>query len=489
MSTGGISELCEMTVTVNGRENVTGYTSSEQLARLTNKVLKLEKRLSSVEEKLESTMIERLESTKRHSLSNSVIDLSNLDHKHNGMKPRYGYELVGARKAALATVNRTLITCKPYNRNFISNIRNLFVTMKGNPFSIFQFALLLLMIATFSTFGILSFKSAYNSTNDKFKPFKIEGKVDYYESEELIYQIPSHFFIIEADVASEPDFYKASMDRYGVNCTNRIKECLKAWFEDFLNVTYGPPEEPWAYSLVLDTYMSTNITVSVENPEDQYDYHIVVIKIDYNNLDFQVSDYTEFDKYFMFDMMSFNEYFSSILSFWEIFFAVSRMDYSASAPDRMDLFYYHHRVWESVASYALTGERALIELRYEESTYDGVSDFYTMIYNLEGDNPCGQCLLIQTIAYPIIVKYISYDRYSYADWLADLGGFFSLATTLFFVLSKKVTNYANRNDPFHRRQGILPIVSKTYKNSEELAGVRYLILSALGISEETYFAD
>jgi len=114
-----------------------------------------------------------------------------------------------------------------------------------------------------------------------------------------------------------------------------------------------------------------------------------------------------------------------------------------------------------------------------------VSDFVAKVYEKEDVNR----LRIVTVANPKVIHHVSYDRYSYSDWLADVGGFFTLLTTLFFVLARTVTNYANRKDPFRRRQGILPVISTTYRNAEALAGLRCLVLSALGISEEAFFAD
>lgn len=120
---------------------------------------------------------------------------------------------------------------------------------------------------------------------------------------------------------------------------------------------------------------------------------------------------------------------------------------------------------------------------YEESTVDGVSKL-DVVYNWV---PL-KSFVISTVANPTVIHHVSYTKYSYTDWVADLGGFLSLAGFLFFTLSLQVTNYANRNDLFNRRQGILPLISRTYRNAEELAGVRYLLVSALGISGEEYFA-
>ena len=96
-------------------------------------------------------------------------------------------------------------------------------------------------------------------------------------------------------------------------------------------------------------------------------------------------------------------------------------------------------------------------------------------------------LYIETYPYHTVVHWVSYARYSYTDWIADLGGVYTLLIAAFFILSARVNYFANRKDAFHRRHGILPAFSLTYRNAEELSGLRYLVLSALGISEEEYF--
>jgi len=97
--------------------------------------------------------------------------------------------------------------------------------------------------------------------------------------------------------------------------------------------------------------------------------------------------------------------------------------------------------------------------------------------------------LVDTIATPSVTHWGSYATYSYTNWLADVGGFFSLSGMLFFVIAKKVMEYSNRHDPFHSQMGILPLISTTYRNAEMVAGVRNILVSALGISEGEYFAD
>ena len=98
-------------------------------------------------------------------------------------------------------------------------------------------------------------------------------------------------------------------------------------------------------------------------------------------------------------------------------------------------------------------------------------------------------LNIETYPYPTVIHYVSYSKYSYTDWIADLGGFCTLAVAIFYILTTRITHFANRKDAFHRKQGILPAFSIKHRNAEVLSGLRYLVLAALGISEKMYFSE
>merc|ERR1712142_1105242 len=80
------------------------------------------------------------------------------------------------------------------------------------------------------------------------------------------------------------------------------------------------------------------------------------------------------------------------------------------------------------------------------------------------------------------------ERYTYIDWLADMGGFYTLAFGCFFVFSTRITKLANRRDVFQRKHGILPAISLRHRNAEELSQLRSLVLAALGITEKAYFS-
>merc|ERR1719317_1026244 len=127
---------------------------------------------------------------------------------------------------------------------------------------------------------------------------------------------------------------------------------------------------------------------------------------------------------------------------------------------------------------------------FEETTYDGVSDFTADVYLLDEYDWYSYFdakLNIEVYPFPTVMHYISFDRYSYLDWLADVGGFYTLVASFFFILSSRITKLAQRRENFHLNQGILPAFSLSHRNAEELCVLRSLVLAALGITEKDYF--
>lgn len=124
---------------------------------------------------------------------------------------------------------------------------------------------------------------------------------------------------------------------------------------------------------------------------------------------------------------------------------------------------------------------------YEESTFDQEPDFQAEIYVEKRLPQEERVLTIDTYPNPTIVHYVSFNNYSYVDWMADIGGFITLAIGFFLFVATRITKFANRNKAFHTVHGILPIFSLPHRNAEELAGLRFIVLAGLGITEEEYF--
>jgi len=96
-------------------------------------------------------------------------------------------------------------------------------------------------------------------------------------------------------------------------------------------------------------------------------------------------------------------------------------------------------------------------------------------------------LSLEAYPYPTLVHYISFNNYSYMNWVADVGGFFTLTVSIFLFMSTRVIKFGNRGRLFQSAHGILPMFSLPHRNAEELAGLRFIVLAALGMTEEEYF--
>merc|ERR1712062_105796 len=125
--------------------------------------------------------------------------------------------------------------------------------------------------------------------------------------------------------------------------------------------------------------------------------------------------------------------------------------------------------------------------RYEESTLDGISDFSAEVILVDKSVDENAALNIETFPHPTVVHYVSFDRYSYLDWFADIGGFSTLIFGIFFSVSALIIWIVNWQYAFQRTQGILPVFSLPHRNAEELTVLRYFVIAALGITEEDYF--
>ena len=99
--------------------------------------------------------------------------------------------------------------------------------------------------------------------------------------------------------------------------------------------------------------------------------------------------------------------------------------------------------------------------------------------------------ILSIVAHPstAIIHYSSFSRYSYLSCLADIGGVYTLVTGFFFIFAPLLAYRAktNRGQNAYRTLGILPAISASYRNREELSSLRSLVLVALGITEKDYF--
>jgi len=169
---------------------------------------------------------------------------------------------------------------------------------------------------------------------------------------------------------------------------------------------------------------------------------------------------------------------------YDIFFMVSREEFNSGTDGFTKYIRSKKKVWRN--------QNDLIDQIYsytfEETTVDGKPDF-TAEAILEDEVTDDSAMLnIEVYPYPTVVNYVSFNRYDYMDWIADIGGYYTIAFGVFFIFSTRITKHANRNDAFQRKQGILPAFSLPHRNAEAISGLRTLVLASLGITEEAYFS-
>jgi len=455
-----------------------------------------------------------------------------------------------ATKTALATVDQSLITSSPRNESIFREFRNGVLVLKNHNFAIFQCVLMLLAVIGLLAFGCRKFIEAHHSVNEKYKPFKVDGRDEYYRNEALKYKLPLHFFWFELGVV-ESDFMAVYEERFIEECNSTLTKCLNRYMEDVLNPTFAtiPTKQPtvtptlsptwspswsptisrtrsptengemtvtsasvfshyslgeeWIYSapvsaqcymtssdngmVVTDKVGLQNLTlhleeigVSLQNSSAATDIFGMVMRMEFSNFDY-MSGKIMCDLYL--DMEVLNESFSSFANF-DILFMVSRDEFQTGSAGITEYIRSVRKVWRR--------ENDVIDQIYsyvfEESTFDGKSDFTAEVHLVDEMVNMDAMLNIEVYPYPTVVHYVSFERYSYVDWLADMGGFYTLAFGCFFVFSTRITKLANRRDVFQRKHGILPAISLRHRNAEELSQLRSLVLAALGITEKAYFS-
>ena len=78
--------------------------------------------------------------------------------------------------------------------------------VKRYNFAMAQCLLIFVAAAALLTFGALKFMEAHDSVQDPYKPYKVDGRDEYFRNKELRYKLPIHYFLFEIGV-NETDFY------------------------------------------------------------------------------------------------------------------------------------------------------------------------------------------------------------------------------------------------------------------------------------------
>jgi hypothetical protein len=143
---------------------------------------------------------------------------------------------------ALATIDHNLITSRPHNQGICSQIRDNFMLLRQYNFAVFQFIVMLLAIFGLMSMTAIKFIDAHDSVNDDYKPFKVDGKDEYYRNENLQYELPLHYFWVQFSI-SKLNFSTAYNETFNETCENALLECLWRYLHDALDPELALPTE------------------------------------------------------------------------------------------------------------------------------------------------------------------------------------------------------------------------------------------------------
>merc|ERR1719317_669667 len=171
----------------------------------------------------------------------------------------------------------------------------------------------------------------------------------------------------------------------------------------------------------------------------------MLLKLDFEDFGSYMTGKVKCD--FNFEIWRFEISMSAFATF-DIVFMVSREEFSSWTIGITEYIQSIKKVWDRQNP----PTDQIYGYSFEENTYDGKSKFTAEAYLLDEQVDENALLNIEVYPFLTVMHYVSFSRYSYLDWLADLGGFFTLVTGFFFFVSTRVTKLANRKENFHLAQ-------------------------------------
>jgi len=211
-SSDGTESLIELySPTIAGAHATTSNLKYDnQIVYLTNENKRLTERMQKVENRLYSGIVEQLT-------------------KSGGC--------IGARNSMPELmVDTELITCRPRNQGLVDDLRNCARVLHANKFATCQCCLMLLVFIAGVVFGVMQIMEVDQTMSPQYKPFKVQGKDEYFRNEELEYTLPKFYYTFHMYI-SIPQFFEAYNERFNTTCVSSLDSCLYDYMEDFLNGT------------------------------------------------------------------------------------------------------------------------------------------------------------------------------------------------------------------------------------------------------------
>jgi len=385
------------------------------------------------------------------------------------------------------------------NEGIVAEIKACFRVLKEHRFATCQSLVLVAIVTAMVSFAIMQFSNVDESGDSLYKPIKIAGKDEFYLNEELDYTIPKHYFLIHMQGATI-DIPRLYNDAFNENCEGSLVSCLTGYMNDFLTDPGDPGITASCDMVAADEETGLLATAEIELRDlSLYADEIgtarwngtgkgvfgVLLKLEFESLPTHMNGPLSCS--IGLDIRRINEMLPGFG--YNIYFMVSRTDEDSGLTG----FSQYLDSWSQLWRYDDIVTKNFVYV-YEESTIDTQSKFQAEIYvenkvlsSLVTSLSLDTLLTIETYPNPSIVHYVTYDNYTYMDWLADMGGYLSIAVGFFVFMATRITKLAHRGEVFHTHHGILPIFSLPHRNAEELARLRFIVLENLGVTVEEYF--
>jgi len=442
---------------------------------LTNEINKLNGRLEKVENKLYSGIIDQL--TKTEGTPKST-------RKRNSMP-----EIM---------LDTDLISSRPRNQSLDADLRNCVRVLQRNKFATCQCYLMVLVLLGMIAFGLKQIMEVDESRDSQYKPFKVQGRDEYYQNADLEYQLPKFYYTFHMDVTTAL-FYEVYTETFNKPCLNSLDNCFydymlnslnsrndsvlsaqcsMEWINDGSSKVFKSTTGLRLFSVYVDAIGDEEVATNVTNQTKGLG---MLIKMEFEKIGSHMKG--PLSCHLSLQMNKINSMLSRFSTFF-VHFTVSRKDYESGLLCYERFIKSNRKVWSSDDLF-LTKH---FDYAYEEITFDGISDFEAEV-SAQVTKTQESMLRINVRPFPTIVHYVSFSHYSYFDWLADMGGLYAIAIGLFLFMATRVARYANRGKAFLSAHGILPALSLPHRNAEELAGLRLIVLAGLGITEKQYFGD
>merc|ERR1719410_1875307 len=118
-------------------------------------------------------------------------------------------------------MNTELITSRPRNQSLDADLRNCLRVLQRNKFATCQCYLMVAVVIGMVVFGLKQIMQVDESRDSQYKPFKVQGRDEYYLNADLEYTLPKFYYTFHMDVSTSL-FYEVYNETYNKPCLNSL---------------------------------------------------------------------------------------------------------------------------------------------------------------------------------------------------------------------------------------------------------------------------